>query len=95
VEGLGCGYDLAILGMDMNDIPIRSPDPQPYEVFIEAGFQDSANPKRSHDNENENTKVFFPTYGNPGNTWSGEGSNELTQAIDYIMTKSMKHHDYK
>ena len=63
-------YELSLDSFVLNFLTffliIGSPDPQPYEIFIEAGFQDSANPKCSHENKNENTKVFLPTFGNPG-----------------------------
>jgi hypothetical protein len=56
---------------------------QPYEVFLNYGFRDVANPFSKH----EDTKVYLPTFGNPINTWSGDGTTNLnTQTIDYIMT---------
>lgn len=79
----------------MNDTPLRVQDPHPYKIFIETGFQDSANPQQSNYNESATSEVFYHTYGNPSNTWSGNGSNELSQTLDYIMMKSAKHEDHK
>jgi hypothetical protein len=56
---------------------------QPYEVFLNYGFSDVANPS----SKNQDIKVYPSTFGNPVNTWSGdESDNVFTQKLDYIMT---------
>ena len=54
----------------------------PYQVLLRNGnLIDSANPTSAK----LDSLVFYQTFANPANTWSGDGTGICPQTIDYIM----------